>query len=115
MVGNNVRKTVTADRSHRERATYDDLHNGVQYNYYDGLNINESIPESDEHNNEDQIRATNQSIVKEGISPVEPNFDSYPAINLNNMAQVTKRPKTGKNTSKNIDKTYSFKVNHSGN
>jgi hypothetical protein len=54
----------------------------------------------------------NQSLVKKDISPVEPNSDSYPIVNMNNMAQ---RPKKGTNTSKNIDKTYSFEVNHSGN
>jgi hypothetical protein len=112
MIGNNFKKTVTADRSHKEKFTDYYVNNGVQSKYYDVVNINESISESDEHSTENQIRATNQSIIKEDVSPITPDLNSSLAINPNNIVQLTK---IDKNTSKNIDKKYSFKANHSGN
>jgi hypothetical protein len=115
MLGNR-HDQVRANRSNRQRFADDDLHNGKKFNYYDKPSKKEVMSESDEHSNKNQIRSTNKSKSnKKKYLTDEPNFDSYPSINMNNMAQITKRSKKDTNTSKNIDKTYSFEVNHSGN
>ena len=61
MVGNNLRKTVTANRSYLEKVTDDDLHNGLQSDYYDKPSKKKFMSEYDEHNNKNQIRATKKS------------------------------------------------------
>jgi hypothetical protein len=78
MVGNR-HDQVRANRSNRQRFADDDLHNGQQFNYYDKLSKKEVMSESDENSADVQVKATNQTLVKKDISPVEP------AISLNRM------------------------------